>query len=344
MAQAQRVAQRDDTAEAAPFDGAAAAVASALRTIETEREGLACLMAAIGNGLGAPFAEAVARIGAARGRVICTGMGKSGHVARKIAATMASTGTPALYVHPAEASHGDLGMIQAEDVVLALSWSGETTELADIIGYTRRYRVGLVAITANAASTLGREADTCLALPKAREACPNGLAPTTSTAMQLALGDALAVALLEARGFSARDFSVFHPGGRLGASLRQVRGGMHGGERLPVVALGTPMRAAVAEIDAKGFGSVLVVDAEGCLTGILTDGDVRRAVFSRAGLEGLPVEAVMTRNPRTIAPETLLAKALQIQEAMKITALVVVEAGRPVGLVHYHDLLRTGVA
>lgn len=344
MAQAQRVAQRDDTAEAAPFDGAAAAVASALRTIETEREGLACLMAAIGNGLGAPFAEAVARIGAARGRVICTGMGKSGHVARKIAATMASTGTPALYVHPAEASHGDLGMIQAEDVVLALSWSGETTELADIIGYTRRYRVGLVAITANAASTLGREADTCLALPKAREACPNGLAPTTSTAMQLALGDALAVALLEARGFSARDFSVFHPGGRLGASLRQVREVMHGGERLPVVALGTPMRAAVAEIDAKGFGSVLVVDAEGCLTGILTDGDVRRAVFSRAGLEGLPVEAVMTRNPRTIAPETLLAKALQIQEAMKITALVVVEAGRPVGLVHYHDLLRTGVA
>ena len=344
MAQAQRVAQRDDTAEAAPFDGAAAAVASALRTIETEREGLACLMAAIGNGLGAPFAEAVARIGAARGRVICTGMGKSGHVARKIAATMASTGTPALYVHPAEASHGDLGMIQPEDVVLALSWSGETTELADIIGYTRRYRVGLVAITSNAASTLGREADTCLALPKAKEACPNGLAPTTSTAMQLALGDALAVALLEARGFSARDFSVFHPGGRLGASLRQVREVMHGGADLPMVALGTAMRAAVAEIDAKGFGSVLVVDAEGALAGILTDGDVRRAIFSREGLDQLPVEAVMTQNPRTITPETLLAKALQIQEAMKITALVVVEAGRPVGLVHYHDLLRTGVA
>lgn len=341
MALAQRIEDRDEAREAT---ARAPAIASALRTIETEREGLACLMAAIDNGLGEPFARAVERIGAARGRVICTGMGKSGHVARKIAATFASTGTPALYVHPAEASHGDLGMIQPEDVVLALSWSGETTELADIIGYTRRYRVGLVAITSNAASTLGREADTCLALPKAKEACPNGLAPTTSTAMQLALGDALAVALLEARGFSARDFSVFHPGGRLGASLRQVREVMHGGANLPVVALGTAMRAAVAEIDAKGFGSVFVVDAEGALAGILTDGDVRRAIFSREGLDRMPVEAVMTKNPRTITPETLLAKALQIQEAMKITALVVVEDGRPVGLVHYHDLLRTGVA
>ena len=338
MALPQRIEETDGAEARAP------AVASALRTIETEREGLACLMAAIGNGMGAAFARAVARIGAGRGRTICTGMGKSGHVARKIAATMASTGTPALYVHPAEASHGDLGMVQPEDVVLALSWSGETTELADIIGYTRRYGVALVAITANAGSTLGREADICLTLPKAKEACPNGLAPTTSTAMQLALGDALAVALLEARGFSARDFSVFHPGGKLGASLRQGRGVMHGGERLPVVGLGTPMRAAVAEIDAKGFGSVLVIDAAGRLAGIVTDGDVRRAIFTKDGLDGLAVDAVMTRNPRTITPETLLAKALQIQEAMKITALVVVEDGRPVGLVHYHDLLRTGVA
>jgi arabinose-5-phosphate isomerase len=339
MALAQRIEATDDADASHP-----SAVASALRTIETEREGLACLMAAIGNGMGAAFARAVARIGAGRGRVICTGMGKSGHVARKIAATLASTGTPALYVHPAEASHGDLGMVQPEDVVVALSWSGETTELADIIGYTRRYGVALVAITCNAGSTLGREADICLTLPKAKEACPNGLAPTTSTAMQLALGDALAVALLEARGFSARDFSVFHPGGKLGASLRQVREVMHGGERLPIVALGTSMRAAVAEIDAKGFGSVLVTDADGRLAGIVTDGDVRRAIFSKTGLDDLAVDAVMTRNPRTITPETLLAKALQIQEAMKITALVVVEDGRPVGLVHYHDLLRTGVA
>ena len=335
------LAQRIETSRAEPV--VAPAIASALRTIETERAGLACLMEAIGNGLGQHFKAAIGLIGSARGRVICTGMGKSGHIGRKIAATLASTGTPALFVHPAEASHGDLGMIQPDDVVMALSWSGETTELADIIGYSRRYRVGLVAITSNAASTLGREADVCLALPKAKEACPNGLAPTTSTAMQLALGDALAVALLEARGFSARDFSVFHPGGKLGASLRQVREIMHGGDRLPLVPVGTAMRDAVREIDAKGFGSVLVVDADGGLVGIVTDGDIRRAIF-RDGLDNLAVEAVMTASPRTITPETLLAKALEIQERTKITALIVVEAGRPVGLVHYHDLLRVGAA
>lgn len=324
-------------------DVQAPAIASALRTIETERDGLACLMEAIGNGLGQPFEAAVALIGQARGRVICTGMGKSGHIGRKLAATLASTGTPALFVHPAEASHGDLGMIQPEDVVVALSWSGETTELADMIGYTRRFRVGLVGITSNAASTLARQADVCLALPRAREACPNGLAPTTSTAMQLALGDALAVALLEARGFSARDFSVFHPGGKLGASLRQVREVMHTAERLPIVPLGASLRAAVREIEAKGFGSVIVVDGQGILAGIVTDGDIRRAFF-RDGLEALPVEAVMTARPRTITPETLIAKALEIQERTKITALIVIETGRPVGLVHAHDLLRAGAA
>ncbi|WP_430912390.1 KpsF/GutQ family sugar-phosphate isomerase [Methylobacterium sp. sgz302541] len=338
MALAQRVEDADrGEAHHAP------AVASALRTIGTERDGLACLMEAVGNGLGDAFTAAVALISGARGRVILTGMGKSGHIGRKIAATMASTGTPALYVHPAEASHGDLGMVQPEDVVVALSWSGETTELADIIGYARRYRVGLVAITSNTGSTLGREADVCLTLPKAREACPNGLAPTTSTAMQLALGDALAVALLEARGFSAREFGIYHPGGRLGASLRQVREVMHGGGQMPVVPRGTPMRAAIAEIDAKGFGSVLVVEADGRLAGIVTDGDIRRNIF-RNDLDALNVEAVMSTKPRTVGPETLLAKALEIQESMKITALVVVEDGRPVGLLHYHDLLRSGVA
>ncbi|MDB5646630.1 KpsF/GutQ family sugar-phosphate isomerase [Methylobacterium sp.] len=319
------------------------AVASALRTLETERDGLACLMESIGNGLGEAFSGAVARIAAARGRAILTGIGKSGHVGRKIAASLASTGTPALYVLPAEASHGDLGMVQPDDVVVALSWSGETTELADIIGYAKRYRVGLIAITANAGSTLGREADICLTLPKAREACPNGLAPTTSTTMQLALGDALAVALLEHRGFSAREFSIYHPGGRLGASLRQVREVMHTGAQLPVVARGTPMRAAIAEIDAKGFGSVVVVEADGRLAGIVTDGDLRRNVF-RSDLDSLAVEALMSGNPRTVAPETLLAKALEIQESMKITSLIVVENECPVGLVHYHDLLRSGVA
>src|SRR3712207_767154 len=221
------------------------AVSSALRTLATEREGLAVLMDAIGNGLGAVFAAAVDAIASARGRVIVTGMGKSGHVARKIAATLASTGTPAHYVHPAEASHGDLGMVQAEDVILALSWSGETAELADIIGYAKRYRVPLIAFTSDDASTLGRAADLCLALPKAREACPNGLAPTTSTTMQLALGDALAVALLERRGFTADHFRVFHPGGKLGAQLKHVRDIMHRGERLPIVLTGTLMADAL---------------------------------------------------------------------------------------------------
>lgn len=333
------LAQRGESADKA---SPAAAVASALRTIGTERDGLACLMESIGSGLGAPFTAAIERIARVRGRVILTGMGKSGHIGRKIAATLASTGTPALFVHPAEASHGDLGMVQPDDVVLALSWSGETTELADIIGYAKRYRVGLVAITSNPASTLGREADICLTLPKAREACPNGLAPTTSTVMQLALGDALAVALLESRGFSAREFSIYHPGGRLGASLRQVREVMHAGDQLPMVPRGTPMRTAIAEIGAKGFGSVIVTEIDGRLAGIVTDGDLRRNVF-HPDLEALRVEAVMSATPRTVSPDTLLAKALEIQESMKITALIVVENGHPVGLVHYHDLLRFGV-
>lgn len=336
-------AERARTASGETEPAHSPAVASALRTIETEREGLRCLMESIGNGLGEAFTAAVALIVGARGRVILTGMGKSGHISRKIAATLASTGTPALYVHPAEASHGDLGMVQPEDVVVALSWSGETTELADIIGYARRYRVGLVAITSNPTSTLGREADVCLTLPQAREACPNGLAPTTSTAMQLALGDALAIALLEARGFSAREFSIYHPGGKLGASLRQVREVMHAGAQLPVVTRGTPMRIAIAEIDAKGFGSVVVVEEDGRLAGIVTDGDLRRNVF-RTDLDGLAVEALMSGKPRTVNPETLLAKALEIQESMKITSLIVVVDDRPVGLVHYHDLLRAGVA
>jgi arabinose-5-phosphate isomerase len=319
------------------------AVVSALRTIGMEREGLACLMHEVSAGLGEQFAAAVKKIVEAPGRVILTGMGKSGHIGRKIAATLASTGTPALYVHPAEASHGDLGMVQPEDVVLALSWSGETAELADIINYVKRFRVGLVAITSNRNSTLGRQADICLALPRAKEACPNGLAPTTSTAMQLALGDALAVALLESRGFSAHEFSIYHPGGRLGASLRQVREVMHTGTQLPLVREGTSMRAAVAEIDAKGFGSVVVVDANGFLAGIVTDGDLRRNAF-RGDLDQVSVDAVMSANPRTVAPETLLSKALEIQESLKITVLIVVEENRPVGLVHYHDLLRSGVA
>jgi arabinose-5-phosphate isomerase len=322
-------------------DPAAQAVASALRTLATERDGLAILMNAIGDGLGEPFAATVDRIVAAKGRVIVTGMGKSGHVARKIAATFASTGTPSHYVHPAEASHGDLGMVQPDDVIIALSWSGETTELADLIAYAKRFRVSLVAITASATSTLGRQADIRLVLPKAKEACPNGLAPTTSTAMQLALGDALAVALLEARGFTAEHFRVFHPGGKLGAQLKLIRDVMHVGERLPIVTLGTRMDRTIDEISSKGFGCVIVVAHDGRLAGIVTDGDLRRHL--RPDLGTLLVDEVMTRSPRTIAPDALVATALGVQETKKITALIVAEDNRPVGLVHYLDLLRAGV-
>ncbi|WP_445504618.1 KpsF/GutQ family sugar-phosphate isomerase [Microvirga sp. G4-2] len=318
------------------------AVTSALRTLETEREGLTILMDAIGNGLGSLFTAAVETIAAAKGRVIVTGMGKSGHVGRKIAATFASTGTPAHYVHPAEASHGDLGMVQAEDVILALSWSGETTELADIIGYAKRFRVPLIAFTSNAGSTLGQAADICLALPKAKEACPNGLAPTTSTTIQLALGDALAIALLEKRGFTAEHFRVFHPGGKLGARLKLVRDIMHKDERLPIVGVDARMDQAIEEIGRKGFGSVIVVNADGTLAGIVTDGDLRRNLRPDLGI--LPVTAIMTRTPRTIAPDALLATALEIEETARITALIVVENNRPIGLVHYLDLLRAGVA
>ncbi len=318
------------------------AVSSALRTLTTERDGLSVLMEAIGDGLGPILTAAVETIASARGRVIVTGMGKSGHVGRKIAATFASTGTPAHYVHPAEASHGDLGMVQPDDVIIALSWSGETSELADIIGYAKRYRVPLIALTSNADSTLGAAADLCLTLPKAKEACPNGLAPTTSTTMQLALGDALAIALLEKRGFTAEHFRVFHPGGKLGARLKLVRDIMHRNERLPIVGIEARMGEAIEEISRKGFGSVIVVNADGTLAGIVTDGDLRRNL--KPDLGTLPVTAIMTRTPRTIAPDDLVATALEIQESSKITALIVVENGRPVGLVHYLDLLRAGAA
>ncbi|WP_262028631.1 SIS domain-containing protein [Microvirga sp. Mcv34] len=318
------------------------AIASALRTLETERDGLTILMDAIGNGLGPHFTAAVETLAAAKGRVIVTGMGKSGHVGRKITATFASTGTPAHYVHPAEASHGDLGMIQTDDVIIALSWSGETAELADIIGYSRRFRVPLIALTSNAESTLGRAADICLTLPKAKEACPNGLAPTTSTTIQLALGDALAVALLERRGFTAEHFKVFHPGGKLGARLKLVRDIMHKDERLPVVGVEARMDEAIAEIGRKGFGAVIVVNGDGTLAGIVTDGDLRRNL--KPDLMTLPVTAIMTRTPRTIAPDALLATALEMEEASRITALIVIENSRPIGLVHYLDLLRAGAA
>ena len=320
---------------------------SALRTLRLERAGIAALEESLRDnapgGLGDAFDDAVARIAGATGRTIITGMGKSGHVGRKIAATMASTGTPAYFVHPGEASHGDLGMVRQEDVILALSWSGETAELADIITYAKRFSIPLIAITSSSDSALGRQADVCLRLPKSEEACPNGLAPTTSTTMQLAMGDALAVALLESRGFTASDFRLFHPGGKLGASLSFVRDLMHTGESLPLITPEAAMGDAVLEISAKGFGCVGVVADNGALVGIVTDGDLRRHM--RADLMTARVGDVMTVKPRTIAGDLLAAEALEILNHRKITALFVLDAeGRPEGILHLHDLLRVGVA
>jgi arabinose-5-phosphate isomerase len=319
-----------------------ALIQSAVRTLETEGEGIGALAAALRDGLGGPFVAAVELIHQARGRVIVTGMGKSGHVGRKIAATFASTGTPSFFVHPSEASHGDLGMITADDVILALSWSGETVELKDLTDYSRRFRIGLIAVTAHPDSTLGHAADVVLTLPQAREACPHNLAPTTSSLMQHALGDALAIALLENRGFTALDFHVFHPGGRLGAMLKFVRDIMHVGDEVPLAALGTRMTEAIAEMTAKTFGCVGIVDHDGVLVGIITDGDLRRHM--NADLLGRTVESIMTREPVTVRPDQLVSEALELLNTLKKTQLIVVEHGRPVGVVHFHDLLRAGVA
>jgi len=312
-----------------------------------ERAGIAALEAALttDSALAHGFAQAVALMSTATGRVIITGMGKSGHIARKLAATMASTGTPSHFVHPAEASHGDLGMVQTGDVILALSWSGETAELADIITFTRRFQISLIAITSNAESALGREADVCLALPRAEEACPNGLAPTTSTTMQLAIGDALAVALLEARGFTAQDFRLFHPGGKLGARLSFVRDIMHRDEALPIVHMGTHMDQALLEMTSKRLGCVAVVDAQNKLVGIITDGDLRRHMAQRTDLLTHHVEDVMTKAPLTITPDIMAAEALAILSEKKRTVLIVTDQSHiPVGMVHLHDLYHIGLA
>jgi arabinose-5-phosphate isomerase len=319
-----------------------ALIACALRTLDAETGGLTALGAAIANGLGRGLIAAIAMIKAARGRVIVSGMGKSGHVGRKIAATLSSTGTPAFFVHPAEASHGDLGMIASDDVIIAMSWSGETAELKNLINYSRRFRIGLIAVTAAAASTLGQAADIALVLPQAREACPHNLAPTTSSLMQLALGDALAIALLESRGFTALDFRDLHPGGRLGAALTFVRDLMHGGAETPLKPIGTRMSDAIVEMSAKGFGCVGITDPAGRLVGIITDGDLRRHM--RPDLLDARVEEVMTKGPNTVRPDQLASEALEIINSLKRMVLFVVEGERAVGLVHMHDLLRAGVA
>ena len=325
-----------------PRSDASSQIESALRTLDTEAGGIAALIAAIRGGLGAPLVAAVELIAKSKGRLIVTGMGKSGHVGRKIAATFASTGTPAYFVHPGEASHGDLGMITKDDVIMALSWSGETVELKDLIDYSRRFGTGLIAVTAEAESTLAKSADIVLLLPQAREACPHNLAPTTSSLMQLALGDALAVALLESRGFTALDFRGLHPGGRLGAKLKFIRDVMHAGAAVPLRALGTAMAEAVVEMTAKGFGCVGITGADGKLMGIITDGDLRRHM--RPDLLAAKVDDVMTRQPKTVSGDQLVSEALELLNSSKITAVIVVENGVPVGIVHLHDLLRAGVA
>jgi arabinose-5-phosphate isomerase len=315
---------------------------STLRTLEAEAGGITAIAAAVENGLAGPITTALQLIRTSRGRLIVSGMGKSGHVAHKIAATFASTGTPAFFVHPAEASHGDLGMITTDDVILALSWSGETAELKDLINYSRRFRISLIAMTADPESTLAKAADVVLTLPQAREACPHNLAPTTSSLMQLALGDALAVALLESRGFTALNFRDLHPGGRLGAKLAFVRDIMRGGAQMPLVALGTPMSDAVVEMTAKGLGCVGITAPNGSLAGIITDGDLRRHM--RPDLLAARVDEIMTRRPKTVRGDQLVTEAIELLNSSKITAVVVVDAGKPVGIVHMHDLLKAGVA
>ncbi len=318
-------------------------VRSAARTIKTERNGLDALVAAIEGGMSEAFAQAVRTISAIGGRVIVTGVGKSGHVGAKIAATLASTGTPAFFVHPAEANHGDLGMIARDDAIVVLSWSGESAELKGIVAYSRRFRIPLVAFTAGVSSTLARVADIVLLLPREQEACPHGLAPTTSTLMQLALGDALAVALLEAKGFTAGDFHTFHPGGQLGANLAHVSDVMHTGDALPLVPTGTSAQQAIMTLSQKKFGCVGVLDGDGMLIGIVTDGDVARNLGRN--LVGEPIDVIMTRAPKTIAPTALASTAMGILNRYNIGALIVTGADqKPVGIVHFHDLLRIGVA
>lgn len=311
---------------------------TARRVIRTEANGLAALEAALADGLADPFVAAMRLILDATGRVVVSGMGKSGHVGRKIAATFASTGTPAQFVHPAEASHGDLGMVTRGDVVLVLSNSGETPEIADIVAHTRRFEIPLIGVAGREGSTLLRQADVALLLPQAAEACGTGIVPTTSTTMTLALGDALAVALMEHRRFTPEHFRNFHPGGKLGARLARVADLMHAD--MPLVAEDAPMAEALLTISAKGFGVTGVVDSDGALVGIITDGDLRRHMD---GLLTHNAAEVMTRAPRTIAPAALAEAALAQMQDRKITCLFAVDDGRPQGILHIHDCLRAGM-
>jgi len=308
------------------------AIDVARRVIKTEIEGLS----ALSEGLGSEFDAVLSELQGLKGRTIMAGVGKSGHVARKIAATLASTGTPSLFVHPTEASHGDMGMITSDDAVIALSRSGETKELADMIAYCKRFGVPLIAITNKSSSTLGKAADYILQLPDTPEACAVTGAPTTSTTLQIALGDALAVALLEARGFTAGDFKTLHPGGALGAQLSLAADLMHTGDEVPLIADTAEMSAALSILSEKGFGCVGIVNRSGKLTGIITDGDIRRNLDQ--DLTSATVTSIMTTTPKTIEIDTLAAEALRI-----MTAERPLDNKKPVGILHMHDLLRAGL-
>ena len=318
--------------------------ASALRTINTEINGLKALADAVQGPLGDAIDAACSTIRDIQGRVIVTGVGKSGHVGGKLAATLASTGTPAFFVHPAEANHGDLGMVARDDAVIALSWSGETAELKGVLAYASRFNIPLIAITRNSGSALGREANICLELPKVEEACPNGLAPTTSTIMQMAIGDALAVSLLEGKGFSADDFGVYHPGGSLGANLMRISEVMHKGDTLPLVTQDTPLPSAIMTLADKRFGCVGITDDDGALIGIITDGDLARNLDKN--LQEMSVQDLMTTNPKTVPQDMLVTSAMAMLDEFNISALIVTNGSNktPVGIIHLHDLLRIGAA
>ena len=319
---------------------------AALEVISIEERGLTALRHSLGgtsdDSLGHSFIAALSQILKNPGRLVATGMGKSGHVARKIAATFASTGVPAGFVHPAEASHGDLGMINPDtDLLLALSNSGETAELNDVIVFSQRFKVPMIAITSDANSTLARAADIALVMPEAQEACRITLAPTTSSLMMMALGDALAVAVMQAKGFTADQFHQFHPGGRLGAALKRVTDLMHHTD-MPVVAPDTSVELAVEVINDKGFGCVGVVDDKGVLIGMVTDGDIRRQLSKMPQVA--TIDAIMTKSPFVVPATSLAAEALSELSRRKITAVFIVdEHGRPLGLLHVHDCLSIGV-
>ena len=327
--------------EQTPTESRSSFHTSALRAIRIERDAIDALTGRIDD----QFTRACEVIMACRGRVVVTGMGKSGHIGNKIAATLASTGTPSFFVHPGEASHGDMGMITPQDVVIAISNSGNTSEVVTILPLIKRMGTPLISMTGNANSTLAREAVANLDISVAVEACPLGLAPTSSTTATLVMGDALAVALLEARGFSAEDFAFSHPGGSLGRRLLlKVSDIMHTGDRIPVVNENTPLSGAVLEISRKGLGMTTVVDDRGNLCGIFTDGDLRRTLDRSVDIHNTPIKDVMTRHGKTIEADHLAAEALNIMEEMKINALPVLGgSGELVGAINMHDLLRAGV-